>query len=397
MAQDTFACPECSSQLRRAPNLESGALIQCPRCDHRFTVPPESDSDGFTTSPEPARPPVEDRPDPDREGTRRAEDPPASPLPPLTRSSDYDDDDYGVRRPRPAIADEDYVNAPRGMAEDLSGDYEVTIGRWLALAWEHYGAYAGPAIGYLFLCQLIDAAASMVSSLINVLIDPALQAGPMVVALAQLKGRSWKFSTFFHGFKIFGQALGLAWLQGVAIAGAMLPGIIAAIVSVFLDANGNFGQPFSSALGIGLAVACLVAGVAAGTYVGVRLTTFALPLVIDRNFGVTEALRGSWRLTAGGRVFGLILFQVILFGITVGPMLVVVGGLITLMVAMKDEFGPDAVMLAFIGGSLFAALPTIITIPFVKLAQAAAYLDVAGTSPPLSRLQAEDRQAADEF
>ena len=44
-----------------------------------------------------------------------------------------------------------------------------------------------------------------------VLVIPPLEAGFMSVALAQLQGRSWTFSTFFEGFQKFG-ALLIYWL-----------------------------------------------------------------------------------------------------------------------------------------------------------------------------------------
>ena len=66
---------------------------------------------------------------------------------------------------------------------------------------------------------------------------------PMIVALAQLKGRRWAFGDFFGGFQFFGQTVGLALLQGIAISAAMIPGIILGVIAGFAAANAGGGPP----------------------------------------------------------------------------------------------------------------------------------------------------------
>ncbi len=50
-----------------------------------------------------------------------------------------------------------------------------------------------------------------------------------------------------------------------------------------------------------------------GTYFVVRLSYFAVPLIVDRRFGAVEALQGSWRLTGGH--LGALVLVCLVFGV----------------------------------------------------------------------------------
>ncbi len=183
----------------------------------------------------------------------------------------------------------DEVDGPRHL--QLNNQFEVQVGDWLVFAVANYGAFVWPAIGYLFLVGLIGLVRNIpyAGPIIEFVINPALQAGFSVVAIRQLTGRYWTFLDFFGGFKHLASVLVLSILQLLVIVALLGPGIALVVVGVAMD-----GPPEMISGGIGLLV-CL--GLPC-YYLCVRALFFATPLVVDKNFGPIEAIKGSWRLSS---------------------------------------------------------------------------------------------------
>jgi hypothetical protein len=222
---------------------------------------------------------------------------------------------------------------------------------------EHWGAIVGPAAGFLVLKFIITqflAFIPFIGGLLSALIDIPLEAGLPIVCLLVLMGKTWSFGDFFGGFQIFGQTLGLAILQGLIAMGAVMPGVIIGVIAIVVMAQAApapGGGPGPEAILI--AVPFFLLAVMMAIYVAIRTGFFALYLLLDRQFGIVEAIAGSWKLTRG-HTLGL-------FGVGI------VMGLITL------------------GGALLCGIGVLLAIPFVALIQTAGYLLVAGSQPPVSR------------
>jgi uncharacterized membrane protein len=259
---------------------------------------------------------------------------------------DEEDEDYPRRR---------YEDEPVGSPDDLSANYEIDLHRWFEYAKAHWGDVVGPAIGFQLLQFVISQAAGFVpflGALLSIAISIPLQAGMIIVCLAQLKGKPWTFGDFFGGFNKWGQVIALAILQGLIIGAAIVPGVIAGIIAgvVMYNAMGNpRGGPPPEAF---LAAAPFVLfSLLLAMYLGVRLSFFAVPLLFDRNFGPIEAMTGSWKLSRG-HTLGLI-------------------GVALLMGLIN------------IAGLFLCGFGILLAIPYTTLATTAGYLLIAGSRPPV--------------
>jgi uncharacterized membrane protein len=203
-------------------------------------------------------------------------------------------------------------------------------------------------IGFLYILGFISAAAARIpyrGGLVLLLIVPPLQAGFVIVALAQLQGRRWDFNDFFRGFAKYGTLLGYTILLILCVVGAALPAGLAAYVVVKTAGSSPVVNIIAIVLGV---VALLVS-----CYVGVRTGTFGVMLIIDRHFEALEALQGSWRMTRN-HFWGLFGLQLLL-------------GLINL------------------AGVLLFGVGVLFTFPLTILVLVAGYLLVAGKRPPVER------------
>jgi hypothetical protein len=379
MASDTFCCPQCQVRLRRSPDLQAGATVQCPRCQVQFPIPAleEEPAGAFSDSPGggPAAPegPAETERTRDAEAvsTRPSDEPRRGPEEPRWPAGFRGDEDADVSLGR----SDDLVELARG--------YRVELGRWFALAREHWGAILGQAIGFLLLAYIANAIISGVMTLgatlsmgamagafgpggmagpglgivemvvmmavltlmIEVLVAAPLYSGLTAVCLAQLKGRRWMFGDFFLGLRRY--------------PATALVGLVRAVLFVPLQAlqyyvqygmDRFFGGQYDELMPLVAGAALLYLPVYA--YLYVRLTLFARPLIFDRHFGGIEALAGSWKLSRG-HFWGLL-------GVF----------LVTLLV--------DA------GGALLCGVGLLFTLPLTTLVISAGYLLAAGTETPLS-------------
>jgi hypothetical protein len=358
MATDTFHCPDCGAMLRYSPELQAGAKVRCPHCHGTFAAPGDGDAPS----------PAADAPQqPESTGQEITTEPGAG-----RRAAGITEELPDERDLRRRFADEEDEDYPRyrdeGRHRDpdapLSNDYTIDLNRWFAFGSAHYSAILGPAAGFVAIYVGINIGLSLISNVIEmtskswftpllglgptmvnlVLIAPLFNAGLAYVCLRQLDGRPWTFADFFAGLR--GRYFGNVILNSILLSLLMLPTIAfyaAALVGVALQSP-EMAAGFLGALGLALL---------ASIYFVTRLFYFSLPLILDRGFGVIDAIKGSWRLSEG-HFWGL-------FGM--------------------------ALLLGLIGAAGFCAcyIGALFSLPFMMIVQMAGYLDIAGIDPPLRR------------
>jgi Membrane domain of glycerophosphoryl diester phosphodiesterase len=249
MDQAVVACPRCGRELGLAPMPQPSSAALCPTCQTPFTIstPVERLISGQHAENTMMRPPSEIIAPNEASRSER-------PIPLLTRR---------LLRPSPTIA--------------ALSQLRVVLPSTLA---------------YLVLLGLLGiwCAHEPVINLLLVVFGfwGPLLAGPLIIALAQLNGRSWTFRTFFAGLAWY---VPLYWLQlqtlFVALPCLILPmGLLRGIVPLPLEVLFTDG------------VTRLVLGSLGMCAYFTRLL-FALPLLLERNCRVYYAIRDSWTLTRG--------------------------------------------------------------------------------------------------
>jgi hypothetical protein len=364
MASDVFSCPECGVKLRRTSSLTPGVRVKCPKCQIQFTVPPvEEDAQTKPDLPAAdnaesgyaASPGGKDRGEIDRDrastGTRRADDEPSRSPVKYDEPPQYDED-----------YDPDYPSTRGRTPGELRNDYEVDLGKWFNLGMKHWGTFMGPFIGFALVFLLIYFALIFVFPAIPFVL-PHLIVGPFVVALKILKGRPWTFGDFFGGFSWYGPILGATLLLSLIYVLCMTPYFAAYGYVIYSTVNAGPGQPPGPEI-----LLVLLAGMALSivpvTYFQVRYfwTYF---LIIDRNYGAVESLKGSWQLTRN-RFWITFVFH--------------------LFMQLINSVGASACYV----GMLFSA-------PLTILITTAGYLLIAGSVPPATDEELQRRQYKDEY
>ncbi len=326
MPSKMLRCPQCQATLRVATEIKTGDLVECSRCRQQFPVP------DLDSVPPPA--PLTGQEISESRGAGRR------------KFADLDDSE-GVSESlrRRSISYDDDADYPRGRYDDdlerrgpLTSDYTIDLGRWFQYGTAHFGEVVGPAIGFgliFFLIVVAIAFIPCIGPIAQILVQPPLQAGLTIVCLAQLKGRPWSFGEFFSGFTWWGSLVGLNFIVSLGVCLTMIPSLF-----VFIFVLKSVPGPGLQEVAIALTLISLNGIVVA--YFAFRLTYFAIPLIIDREYNISEAIEGSWTLTRGHfwSLFGISL----LLGIMSIPL---------------------------------------ITIPLAELIRTAGYLLIAGTRPPL--------------
>jgi hypothetical protein len=341
-------CPSCQRKLRVPGNL-LGKKVRCPTCLSTFTANADiglSPAEPLVSEeevPPPRRPPL-----PSEE--RYEVEPPAKSRSPAQLNYDEEEEpaeEFEEKRPRrrrrAPEADDWEEDWERQRRSDLSNDYSVDVGEWLDYAKSHYSSVLGAMIGYTLLSFVISTALGfipIVGLLVNLLINPSLQAGFTIVCLAQLKGKSWSFGDFFGGFQFFGSLLANVILVCLLSGLIMMPSGIVLIIAAVSREPSLFIVAGGFALLNGLAL----------LYLMLRAACFNIPLIIDRGYGPIEAFQGSWTLSRG-HFWGL-LGAFLLVGI--------IGG----------------------SGFLLCGIGALFTLPLYHLATTAGYLLIAGTRKP---------------
>jgi hypothetical protein len=367
----------------QVPDELLGRMVKCPACGNTFAAT-ASVAPGAAPAAPPAPPPVPPAGPPPRRASaeqaptedfeearpprrRSADDDAYEERPPRRRGADDWDDQDRERLPRrPPGDDYDDVEAPRGRGlglQGLSSDYSIDFGVWFNHAKDHYSAVLGPLIGFL----MIMFAIGFVSGFIQIIpiigpilylgvvgfVNPALNAGYVIVPLAQLKGRRWSFADFFSGFNWYASLLGNFWLTVAIMLVCMLPALITAGIVAVLVATTRNSDLFL------IAIIVAVINYLAAIYVLLRTTCFGVQLIVDRDCGAVEAIKGSWMLSAG-HFWGL-LGVALLLG------------------------------LMMLGGALACGIGMLFVAPLVVMSWNAGYLIITGNEPP-RRSQGRDDQ-----
>jgi hypothetical protein len=266
-------------QLRVPETMAPGTKVKCPKCAVMFETPhPEAAS---------APPPI------------LAAAPPTPPARPIDEpTADYHPPDAGgqprYRKPgwEPPDLDFGAQGAPARGIDDLSPNYSIDFNELFAVAKQHWSAVVGPMIGYAIVYGIICIFMGLVpglGGLAQLVLNAPLQAGFIIVSLAQLKGRSWSFGDFFSGFNWFANIWVANFLSGLAAVACVIPGVIMLLIAI---AGRN---PALIVIG----VVTMIVSAFGAFYVVIRLSLFANALIVDRNCSSIEALQGSWRLTDG--------------------------------------------------------------------------------------------------
>jgi hypothetical protein len=314
MSIDTYPCPQCRAVLRGSEAVGPGDLVQCPRCATQFRLPDTAPATLPPPSLQPRFPPADKFPLP-------------LPLPPTRAWPDKYSRSAAAGDRRPA---------------DLSSEYKVDLGLWCEYASANYGVILGPAVGYIMVAGVLSLlfAIPVLGIILAILFGPPLMAGMQVVTLAQLKGQRWYFGDFFLGFQWWGELLGSAFLIGLMALPFAIISI--AVFAVALDEPEALTRTFLILFGF--------ISYVAGIYVLTRSRVFAWHLILDRNFGPMEAIRGSWALSRR-HIWSL-------FGIE-------------LLLGVINA-----------AGAMACGIGLLFTLPWTALVSSAGYLLIAGTRPP---------------
>jgi hypothetical protein len=281
MVSDILTCPSCLAKLRRAPDLLAGSLVMCPRCQSQFPIPSEDQDTSLPPQPPLARleSDFSDRPvppapsQPRREALADAES---------YRSRDEDHDDSFVH-------DDDYEHR----RQPLTNEFVIDMGEWFNQGGKYYNELLGPMTGFLILGSVLILILYHVTCpgvVISLLVLPAWQAGPTIVALAAFKGRRWTFGDLFSGFHWWSSLSGLYLLQLMFVAVTMGVPILLALIALEERRRPNHDLVVM-VLGGGFV------GLAVLTFLLIRLTFFAVPLIVERDLGVGDAMAANWNMT----------------------------------------------------------------------------------------------------
>jgi hypothetical protein len=356
------------------PDALFGQKVQCPTCGDTFFTSANTGSPQPSTSAHEGVPPRSSAsPLIEREERLSYEEPPPMRRPPAPADEERyavqppDHDEQGEEPPHEPAFEADEEPQPDDWRKDslagVSNRYSIYVGEWFDYAKEHYSAVLGPMIAYTAIYIAIDCSLGLVpfvSVLTLFLLDPVLQAGYVVVCLAQLKGKPWSFGDFFSGFQRYGALIGNFFITFGIVFGFLLLNIIVLAVARAGPAHGF----------LPLAIVFMVLTSFACAYVLLRATCFNVWLIIDRGCGPFEAIQGSWTISRD-HFWGLF-----------GSLLVVwiVGGI----------------------GVLLCGIGVLFTWPLYFLAKTAGYLLIAGTrrprkTPRVSRRIGSDEEFGDEY
>jgi len=165
---------------------------------------------------------------------------------------------------------------------------------------------------------------------------------------------------------------------------SLLTGLIYLLVVVVLLAPGAVLIAASQQVAGGIALALAVpAVVVLGSFLWVRLA-FAAPALLLERVGVGQALRRSWRLTAGSwwRVFGILLLTVVISFVASGLLatpLSLVGSVVGEALGGSSDDGAafrQGLLVSQLFANLGSVLASTVTAPFSAAVTALLYIDL---------------------
>jgi hypothetical protein len=195
---------------------------------------------------------------------------------------------------------------------------EEGLGAWLGQAWtivsERLSRFV--SAGILLIC---------ISAFSLLICFPALHAGLYLMALKRFRGEKVNAGDITRGFHHFGRAFGLyvtIFIIGLAGGFITLVGMVIVMIATGASADAD-ALGTVSAWFFWLAVSIAMAVPAAAAF-------FAVPLILDRDIGVVEALRQSWAVTRRAYLSYLGMTVVLSLLSALGGVLCWVGVVITL-------------------------------------------------------------------
>jgi hypothetical protein len=282
-------------QLRVPEAMAAGTQVQCPKCNVLFAVPaapaPPSAAPGQFTAGPPAGFPA-----------------PTSVTPGTAQ-------DFG--HPFPGNEPRDPLQR-LSSTEGLGRAYALDLNPIFARANLHFSSVMGPMIGYNFLVALIIipiVALIVVFSVIPIVgralgyvlsaatLTP-LTAGFVIVSLAQMRGRPWNFGDFFGGFHHWKALFLVGLASGLTLCACLLPAEIVTLLSgshpMHVARELIKGNPPTSDAKLDLLANLLqLAGWIVYGLIFVRYFVVAQFLIVDRDYGGFEAIRGSAAIVTG--------------------------------------------------------------------------------------------------
>jgi hypothetical protein len=178
---------------------------------------------------------------------------------------------------------------------------------------KHYGQMLGPILGFEAICLGIAIPLGLVAALfgcipvvgdlfsgaINATVFPHLQAGAIIVALAQMRGKPWTFGDFFAGFRhwvpLF--VLGLIFYTGQWLC--QLPAIVVSLIGAFLPVNRGDDATLPMIIMV-IALGLRLAGIGVFFVLWSRFLMLTPYLVVDRGVASPiDAIKGNMALNTG--------------------------------------------------------------------------------------------------
>lgn len=179
----------------------------------------------------------------------------------------------------------------------LQRDCPVEVGESFSKAVQVLTNPIGVALGAGALVAVVDLFMRMIpylGGILTLILGGALNGGLMLFYLKKLRGDSPELAYAFSGFgPRFGALLGAFALPGLITGlGAGLIGAVAVIPVITLGPGRGAGASVPMII---LACIFLLLALGVAVFLGSRWQ-YALPLVADKNYGVTDAMRLSWRM-----------------------------------------------------------------------------------------------------
>jgi hypothetical protein len=194
----------------------------------------------------------------------------------------------GARRGRRMLP----VDANALIAEIQARGYEFSVLSCISRAWALIKANFWIAFGATFLVLLCNQAAGFVPFIgwiISLVLSGPLMGGLNIFLLKLMRGERAELGDAFSGFSShFGRLCGTYLLMMLIAIGAVVPGIILLIASIFASRGGG-GAPSV------LALSLVGVGVLVAVYFGVAFS-FAVALAADMQLGAVNALKVSFRV-----------------------------------------------------------------------------------------------------
>jgi hypothetical protein len=187
--------------------------------------------------------------------------------------------------------------------------------------------------------------------------------GQLAIVSLVLKAGQSVAEALQHGMSRLGKVILVALVLGLAISVALTPLLTAAVAN---GANPEKPESFQALPGWILIMA-IVAIIALG-WLGVRLALMNA-LIVDRNPGIIESLKGGFALTKGiaARLFFIVLLYGVMLFILSGAIKFVFGSIFSLIGAGLGSPFAGMVMTALVTGLVTAAMSLIATVFLANL------------------------------